>query len=202
MTQRTIDHFYPTYVEAVEVVADLTAAGISATDVSLIESETDARLPQDVATDTAQNPAVTGATLGAAIGAGIGALDGVGAIAIPFTDPLVATGWVLPCVVFAIVLGIVGAIVGAVTRLGVRNKEAHTIASQLQRGQHLVMVRVEEVNVPTVEAILNRPRTRPPGQRGPEPVYSYEQTGDMRTPSEEAAAIHRAEQKIQFEGSS
>ncbi len=35
--------FYPSYAEAVEVVADLTsAAGISATDVSLIESETDA----------------------------------------------------------------------------------------------------------------------------------------------------------------
>ena len=200
MPQQTIDHFYSTYVEAVEVVADLTASGVSPTSISVIESETDARLPQAVGADTAQNPAVTGATLGAAVGAGIGALDGIGAISIPFTDPLVSTGWVLPCVVFAIVFAIIGAIIGAVTKLGVANKEAHTIASGLQQGQHLVMVQVNEANIASVRAILDRPRTRPPGVPNPEPVYDYEPTGDRRTVTEEAGAIHRAERDIQYEG--
>ncbi len=162
MALRTIDQFYPTYTEAVEVVADLTAAGIPATDVSVIESETDARLPRDVAADTAQSPALTGATLGAAVGGGIGALDGIGAMTIPFTDPLVATGWVLPCVVFAIIGAIIGAIVGAITKMGVSNKQAHTLASGLQKGKHLVMVRVDDADVALVQSIFAR--TRPMAQ--------------------------------------
>ena len=190
MALRTIDRFYPTYTEAVEVVADLIAAGIPATDVSVIESEMDARLPQEVVTDTAQSPAVTGGTIGAAIGAGIGALDGVGSINIPFTDPLVATGWVLPCVVFAIIFGIIGAIVGTITKLGVSNKQAHTLASGLQKGQHLVMVRVDEVQIPLVETVFARERAIVRGQV-PDPVASQDIRPIPRTVEEETETAYR-----------
>ena len=156
MVQRTIDRFYPSYAEAVQVVAELMSSGIPAADVSLIESELDPRLPQDVTSSAAQNPAVTGATLGAAIGGGLGALDGVGAITIPYTEPLVQTGWVLPCVVFAVVLGLVGALIGAIAKRALRNPASLEIASRLQRGQHLVMVRAVEAEVALVEGIMAR----------------------------------------------
>ncbi|WP_158742045.1 hypothetical protein [Acidisphaera sp. L21] len=199
MVQRTINHFYPTYAEAVEVVADLTAAGISSGNIALIESETDARLPQGVATDTAQSPALTGGTLGAAIGAGIGALDGVGSITIPFTEPLVATGWVLPCLVFAVIGALIGAVVGMVTKLGVSNSSSHAIASRLQRGEHLVMVWVDEADAAAAQVVLDHPRVTPGVKKGPDPVYDMEPTGDSRTVEEEAAAIHQAERRIQYQ---
>ncbi len=190
MAIRTIDRFYPTYTEAVEIVADLIAAGIPATDVSVIESEMDARLPHEVVTDTAQSPAITGGTIGAAIGAGIGALDGVGSIAIPFTDPLVATGWVLPCVVFAVIFGIIGAIVGTVTKLGVSNKQAHTLASGLQQGKHLVLVRVDEAYVPLVESVFARERPIVRGQV-PDPVASEDVRPVPLTVGEETETAYR-----------
>ncbi len=161
MVQRTVDRFYPSYAEAVQVVADLTSSGISPANVSLIDSEADGRLPRDVATSSAQNPVMTGATLGAAIGGGIGALDGVGAITIPYAESLVATGWVLPCILFAVIFGIVGAVIGAIGKQASRNKQGLDAASRLQRGQQLVMVRADESELALVEGILSRSHTVP-----------------------------------------
>jgi hypothetical protein len=195
MSQRTIDHFYRTYDEAVLVVADLTAIGVPAADVSLIESESDPRLPSEVADDAAQNPAGTGATMGAVIGGGIGVLDGVGAITIPYTEGLVQTGWVLPMLAFAGVGAIIGAVLGAVTRVGVTNRKAHVLASGLQRGQYLVVVQVDEAYAAQVEVVLNQPRTVAPG---PDVAYDMEPVYDPRTPAQEAAEIHREEREIQY----
>ena len=190
MVQRTIDQFYPTYAEAVQVVADLTAAGISPANVSLIESELDARLPQGVATDSLQNPVTAGATLGAAIGGGIGVLAGVGAITIPFADPLVVTGWVLPGVVFAIVGALIGAGVGALVGLGVKNKAGHTIVSRLQRGQQLVMVRVEESAIPLVQSIMARAHVVPAAALATtEPLYDVDVPVRARTIADEVAPV-------------
>lgn len=197
MAQRTIDHFYTTYAEAVQVVADLSAEGLSADDISLIESQTDPRLPSEVGEDAAQNPAGRGATLGTAIGGGIGALDGVGAITIPFTDPLVQAGWIVPTLVFAGVGAVLGAILGAVTKFGVTNRKAHVIAEGLTRGQHLVVVRVDDRYVGQVEAIMNRPRA---AANLPDPAYDEEYVDDNRTVAEEAASIHQAERTIQYKG--
>ena len=195
MAQRTIDHFYRTYVEAVQVVADLTAEGVPAADINLIESEADPRLPSEVAEDAAQNPAGTGATMGAVVGGGIGALAGVGAITIPFIDPIVQTGWVLPTVTFAGVGALIGALLGAVTKVGVTNRKAHSIAEGLTRGQHLVVVRVDESFAAQIEAIMTRPRATGPL---PDPAYDMEYVADPRTPAQEAAAIHREERAVQY----
>ncbi len=56
MALRTIDHFYRTYAEAVQVVADLTAEGVPAADINLIESESDPRLPAEVAAGRGAEP--------------------------------------------------------------------------------------------------------------------------------------------------
>ncbi len=190
MAQRTIDQFYPSYAEAVQVVADLTSAGISPANVSLIDSELDARLPQEVSGDLAQNPVTTGATLGGTIGGGLGVLAGVGAVAVPFADPLVATGWVLPCVVFAIVGGLIGAAIGAVVRLGVKNKSGQAIASRLQRGQQLVMVRAEEGEVPLVQSIMARTHVVPAAALATtEPLYDVDVPVRARTVEDEVAPV-------------
>jgi hypothetical protein len=198
MAQRTINRFYSTYVEAVQVVADLTDAGVPSSDISLIESEDDARLPADVSAETAQNPVVTGLTLGLAIGGGLGALDGIGAITIPFTEPLTQPGWVVPCIAFAVAGAILGAIIGKVVAMGKGGNQSRTLAAGLQRGEHLVMVRVEELDLPQVEVIMSRTHAQPVSPL-PEPIYDDEYVPDNRTVAQEAAAIHREERRIQFE---
>jgi hypothetical protein len=199
MAQRTINRFYGTYAEAVQVVADLTGLGIPAADIALIDREDDARLPPEVAADTGQNPAVTGATLGAAMGAGIGALDGIGAIVIPFTDPVTQTGWVLPCVIFAVVGAGLGAVIGKLTRFRATSKQSYALAAGLQSGQQLVMVRVDDAMLAEVEAVMIKARSVPPGLSVPEPAYDDEFVPDHRTVAQEAAAIHREERRIQYE---
>ena len=200
MVERTIDHLYNTYEEAVQVVADLTAAGVPATDISLIEGENDARLPRDVVADSAQNPAGTGATLGAAIGAGIGVLEGVGAISLPFLTPLTTAGWIVPTLVLAGIGAAIGAAIGAVTKLGVTNTKAHSLAAGLQRGQHLVMAKVPEDMAAQAQAIMAAKRDLPPDYPTPEPDYDMEYVADHRSVAQERAAIHRQERELDREG--
>ena len=195
MAQRTIDHFYRTYAEAVQAVADLTTAGVPAGDISLIESEADPRLPSEVAEDGAQNPAGTGATMGTVVGGLLGVLDGVGAITIPLTEPLVQTGWVVPMLTFAGVGAIIGAVIGAVTRVGVTNRKAHVLAEGLTRGEYLVVVRADDSIAPQIEAILLQPRVV---VDAPNPAYDVEDVPDANTPAQERAAIHREERTLQY----
>ena len=174
-----------------QAVADLTAAGVPDADISLIESEDDARLPPEVAADAAQSPARTGATLGLGIGGGLGALVGVGAISAPFLDPLVQLGWVVPTVVGALIGAAIGALIGMVTKLGVTNRQSHSFAEGLQRGEHLVMVRVDESRVPLIEAIMARTHVPTPPEL-PLPGESEASAAAVRE------AIHRDEQRIQY----
>jgi hypothetical protein len=191
MALRMVSRFYLSYSDAVQAVADLVAAGVPDSDISLIESEDDARLPPEVAQDTAQAPAVAGATLGVGIGGGLGVLVGVGAIAFPLLDPIVELGWVVPTVIGALIGAAIGALVGVVTKMGVINRQAHSFASGLQRGEHLVMVRIDETRVPQIEAILARTHVRTPPVALPptEPPPTLEQTRE---------AIYRDEQRIQY----
>ena len=158
MAEHTLSHFYPSYAVATEVMADLTSLGIPDTDISLIESEDDARLPAGVSGDAAQSPARTGATLGFGIGLGLGALVGVSAISVPLLDPLVAVGWFLPTVIGAVIGALLGALVGMATRMGVSDKQSHSFAEGLQRGEHLLLVRVDDSMMAQAEAVLGRDR--------------------------------------------
>jgi hypothetical protein len=193
MALRMVSRFYVTYPDAVQTVADLTAAGVADADISLIESEDDARLPPDVAVDAAQPPAVTGATLGVGIGGGLGALVGVGAISAPFLDPLVAFGWLVPTLLGAVVGAGLGAVIGIVTKLGVTTRQSHSFAAGLQRGEHLVMVRVEESRVPLIEAVLARTHVPEPVVEAPLP------TAPDLTLWETREVIYRDEERIQYD---
>lgn len=192
MALRMVSRFYIKYEDAVQAMADLVAAGVPDADISLIESENDARLPSDVAKDAAESPAAAGATLGGGIGGGLGVLIGVGAISFPFLDPIAALGWFIPTLV-GIVLGMgIGAGIGIATKMGVVSRQAHSFAAGLQRGEHLVMVRVDESSVPQIEAIMVRTHAAvaaPPSSQ--ETVLSPEQARE---------AIYRDEQRIQYSG--
>lgn len=194
MAQRTINHFYRTYAEAVQVMADLTNYGIPASEINVIESEADPRLPPEVAAAGAQNPAGTGATLGTVIGGGLGALAGIGAITLPYADPLLVTGWVVPTLVFAGIGAAIGALVGTVLRLGATGRKAHAIAAELSRGKQLVVVHVDEAYAAHVEQIMIQPRA--PGPL-PEPAYDYEPV-PPRSTRQEVAALRQAERTVQY----
>ncbi len=158
MAQTTISHIFARYGEAVHALAHLQNAGIPMDDVDLIENETDARLPPDVAKDIGQSPTVAWATVGVGIGGGLGMLVGIGAVSVPVLTPTVQAGWALPIAIGAALGGVVGAIFGAVTRLGVTSRQAHAIAKALRRGQYLVMVRVDDSKAAQAQALLRGPR--------------------------------------------
>jgi hypothetical protein len=189
MALRMVSRFYLTYADAVQAVADLVTAGVPDADISLIESEDDARLPPEVSRDAAQPPALNGATLGAGIGGGLGALVGVGAISFPILDPIVDLGWLVPTLIGAVIGAVIGAGIGAVTKMGVVNRQAHSFAAGLQRGEHLVMVRVDESRVPQIEAILARTHMLTPPVALPPTEPPPEQTRE---------AIYRDEERIQY----
>ncbi len=191
MALRMVSRFYISYPDAVQAVADLVAAGVADADISLIESEEDARLPPDVAKDAAQPPAVTGATLGGGIGGGLGVLVGVGAISFPFLDPIADLGWLAPTVIGTLIGVVIGAGLGVVTKMGVVSRQAHSFAAGLQRGEHLVMVRVDEGRVAQIEAIMARTHAQAAPAAPPAPALTLEQTRE---------AIHREEERIQYSG--
>jgi len=191
MALRMVSRFYISYADAGQAVADLVAAGIADADISLIESEDDARLPPDVAKDSAQPPAVTGATLGGGIGGGLGVLVGVGAISFPFLDPIADLGWLAPTLIGAVIGVVIGAGIGVVTKMGVVSRQAHSFAAGLQRGEHLVMVRVDESRVAQIEAIMARSYVQAAPAALPLAPLSPEQTRE---------AIHREEERIQYSG--
>lgn len=196
MAMRTIDHLYNTYAEAVQAVADLTRAGVRPDAISLIESDSDPRLPREVADDPADDPVMSTASLGATILGGVGLLDGIGSITIPGTEALAETGWVIPLVVFAVIGGVLGAMLGAVLRARIRNRKAHVLAAGLQRGKHLVMAQVDERDAAKMEAIMSVTRLQKPGVS---PAYDMEPVRDDRTVAQEKAAIQREEQRLDHE---
>ncbi len=192
MALRMVSRFYRTYADAVQAMANLAVAGVTDADISLIESEDDARLPPDVSADSAQSPASSGAKLGAGIGGGIGALIGVSAIPVPsFLAPVVDLGWLAPTVLCALIGAGVGAVVGIATKMGVVSQQAHSFAAGLQRGEHLVMVRVDEARVPEIEAVMARTHVYAPEDDAPVPDVEL-------TLDETRAAIHRDERRIQY----
>ncbi len=198
MAQRMLNHFYPTYAEAVQAVADVTAFGIPTDDISLIESDADARLPPEVMRDSAQNPAGTGATLGAAIGAGLGALAGVGAVAIPYTDPLVAAGWVVTCVTLAGVGALAGFLIGILFVARVRKDPAHATATRLQTrrapGDGTRGRPYRAAGAAAAGAAARAAARRTPGRAG---LRHGTRAGHPHRAAG-AAAIHRSEREVQY----
>jgi hypothetical protein len=164
----TISRLYDDPQAAHRAVMDLEAAGIAASDISLVASNADNWYRGDKKTaprkvdrdrdgvDDRAEGAGAGAGIGAALGGTAGLLAGLGIMAIPGIGPVVAAGWLAATAVGAVAGGAAGGIIGALTQSGVPKEEAELYAEGVRRGGTLVTARVADGDRARCEAILNQ----------------------------------------------
>lgn len=148
---KTITRVYDTYAQAREVVNDLRSAGVPDASTSLIANKHVSAEHDDV-----KEGASTGAGVGAALGGAGGLLAGLGIVAIPGIGPVVAAGWLAATLLGAVAGAAAGGIIGALVDAGVSKEDAEVYSEAVRRGGTLVTVRVEDADVPRVQAILDR----------------------------------------------
>ena len=161
MATQTISHLFDTYEQAARSVADLEAAGVPHSDISIVGSNADdshattGTAAADTMTSTAtENGTATGATIGTVIGGGAGLLAGIGALAIPGVGPIVAAGWLVATLVGAGAGAAAGGLLGSLTVAGVDEADAHVYAEGVRRGGTLVTVRTDEAQAARVDAMM------------------------------------------------
>jgi hypothetical protein len=132
---------FPSRAEAEIAVNELTAAGFSSQDVSVLMSDRSGT--RDFATEKntkAPEGTTTGAGVGGTIGGTLGLLAGIGAIAIPGVGPLIAAGPIMATLAGLGVGGAVGGVVGALIGMGIPEYEAKRYEGRVKDGGILVSV--------------------------------------------------------------
>jgi hypothetical protein len=163
----TISRLYDSYSEASEAVANLEAAGVKHSDISILASNAENWYSADRRSDTFPDrdldgkddraeAASTGAGVGATVGGAAGLLAGLGLMAIPGVGPVVAAGWLVATLTGAAAGGATGGIIGALTQTGVSKEEADVYAEGLRRGGAVVSARVADADAPRLQAIMDR----------------------------------------------
>ncbi len=142
---------YDSYAQAEAAVRDLEAAGIPASDISLVANR---YVSDEYANVTETSAASTGAGLGLATGGGAGLLAGLGLLAIPGLGPVVAAGWFAATAAGAVAGAAVGGIIGALVNAGTSEQDAHVYSEALRRGGTLLTVRTDAVGQSDIERIL------------------------------------------------
>jgi hypothetical protein len=167
----TISRLYDSYAEASEAVANLEAAGVKHSDISIIASNADNWYSADRKSETFPDrdldgkddraeAASTGAGVGATLGGAAGLLAGLGLMAIPGVGPVVAGGWLVATLTGAVAGGATGGIIGALTQAGVSRDEADVYAEGLRRGGAVVSARVNDTDAARLQAIMDRSSVR------------------------------------------
>ena len=171
----TICRLYETYDDASQTVTALKAAGVPATDASIISNNSDNWYsPSPASSRESAIPAVAGradrdtkardryddrieaAGVGAAIGATAGTAAGLlTLLAIPGVGPVVGLGWLLPILGGAAIGGVTGGLVGALTRVGVSEEDAQAYAEGVRRGGTLVTARVPPGDAGRIENVMD-----------------------------------------------
>jgi len=132
---------FPSRSEAEIAVNQLTAAGFTSQDVSVLMADKSGT--RDFATEKntkAPEGTTTGAGVGGTIGGTIGLLAGIGAIAIPGVGPLIAAGPIMATLAGLGVGGAVGGVVGALIGMGIPEYEAKRYEGRVKEGGILVSV--------------------------------------------------------------
>ena len=132
---------FPSRSEAEIAVNQLTAAGFSSQDVSVLMADKSGT--RDFATEKntkAPEVTTTGAGVGGTIGGTIGLLAGIGAIAIPGVGPLIAAGPIMATLAGLGVGGAVGGVVGALIGMGIPEYEAKRYEGLVKAGKILLSV--------------------------------------------------------------
>lgn len=159
----TISRLYDNYADAQRAVANLEAAGVPHSDLSIVANNSDnwynsdGKVDRDRdGTDDRAEGAATGAGVGAGLGGAAGLMAGLGLLAIPGLGPVVAAGWLAATALGATAGAATGGIVGALTQAGVSEDEAPLYAEGVRRGGTLVSARVPDSDRARFEAILNQ----------------------------------------------
>ena len=152
---KTFSRVYDTYGQARQVVADLNAAGIPDSKISLVANKHVSAEYDDV---DEHNSTATGLGVGAAVGGAGGLLAGLGLIAIPGVGPVVAAGWLASTLLGAAAGAATGGIIGALVEAGVSKEDAEVYSEAIRRGGTLVTVRVDDNQAASVQAILDQHR--------------------------------------------
>jgi hypothetical protein len=159
----TISRLYDSYADAQRAVANLEAAGVPHSDLSIVANNSDnwysggkkVDRDRDGVDDRAEG-AATGAGVGAGLGGAAGLLAGLGLLAIPGLGPVVAAGWLAATALGAAAGAATGGVVGALTQAGISKEEAPLYAEGIRRGGTLVSARVPDADRTRFEAILDQ----------------------------------------------
>jgi len=150
---KTLSKAYDTYGQARQVVADLNAAGIPDSNISVVANKYVSAEHDDV---EEHSGAATGAGVGAAVGGTGGLLAGLGIMAIPGVGPVVAAGWLAATLVGALAGAATGGILGALVDAGVSEEDAEVYSEAIRRGGTLVTVRADDSQAVAAQAILDK----------------------------------------------
>jgi hypothetical protein len=135
----------PTQMMAESIARDLTVAGFSANDISVLFP--DRRGTKDFAHEhntKAPEGAATGAGAGGLLGGTLGLLAGIGALAIPGLGPFIAAGPIM-AVLSGIAAGAaVGGFAGALVGMGIPEYEAKVYEGKLRSGNILLSVHTND----------------------------------------------------------
>ena len=154
---RTVSRLFDNYEQARQAVADLKAASIPESEISIVANNVDNRHDRDAdGVDDRAEGAGAGAGVGATLGGAAGLLTGLGLMAIPGVGPVVAAGWLATTALGALAGGAAGGVIGALTQAGVDEEDAHVYAEGVRRGGTLVTVRSEEEVALRADGILDR----------------------------------------------
>jgi hypothetical protein len=132
---------FPTRMAAESAVDQLTTAGFSNDDVSVLMS--DKQGSKDFATEKntkAPEGTVTGVGVGGVVGGTLGLLAGIGALAIPGVGPLIAAGPIMASLAGLGIGGAVGGLVGALVGMGIPEYEAKRYEGRINDGGILLSV--------------------------------------------------------------
>jgi hypothetical protein len=164
----TVSRLYDSPQAASQAVRDLEAAGLPASEISIVSNNADkwysgdrsrktGKVDRDMdGTDDRAEAAGVGAGLGAVVGGTAGLLAGLGLMAIPGLGPVVAAGWLVSTAAGALAGGAAGGIIGALTQAGISKEDAEVYAEGVRRGGTLVCARVPDKERGRYEAIMDQ----------------------------------------------
>jgi hypothetical protein len=149
----TVTKVFDSHWRALKVLAELEAAGIPSSKISMLANKyvTEKSVDLDEA-----SAAATGAGVGAVVGGGAGLLAGLGVLAIPGLGPIIAAGWLASAGIGAMAGGATGGIVGALIDSDVPENHAHVYSEAIRRGGTLLSVRTNDAQAAEVRSILDR----------------------------------------------
>ncbi|MEY4544078.1 MAG: hypothetical protein RL685_273 [Pseudomonadota bacterium] len=145
MAKKAVIGLVKTQSQAEAIVNDLSRAGFSTNDVSVLFPDKEGTRDFAYEKNTkAPEGAVTGAGAGGLLGGGLGLLAGIGTLAIPGLGPFIAAGPIMAALSGAAAGATVGGIAGALIGLGIPEVEAKRYAGKVHDGNILLSVHIED----------------------------------------------------------